>query len=292
MPPSDSGLAPNFEPNFEPQALGYHHNNHGNNSLWADFDPLLSPASTSLLRLSSLELDNTGDSAGSNGNSLPCNKNTSLHVPTTNMASFSECAINDNPLARDEPLAVTAVNRNVGALQQVITPKLQDSRGRARFPVNLKFVIDCKCIACRDSLYRGPYTLDHGVPRDEAHSWIELCDISDCDSRYGIRRVPDTEHLFKTKVGHRRDLSCCCAAAACNFVSDRWCDLRRHHVTKHCINPKRYPCPEPFCVYGGENGFKRLDKLKDHHRKVHEEKLRPIRIQRPLQSAATKPTAE
>ena len=207
------------------------------------------------------------------------------------MAATVASDTNESAQLSGDSSGVIEDSTRAGVLQQVMTPELPSSRGRVRRqPLYLNRAADCSCRLC------DPFWKRLGVGHkysnramNLAHSSIELCKNKECDSRYGIRRVPDTEHLFNAQLCHGRNVSCRCAAPACNFVCVRWSDLRRHHVTKHCIDPERYPCPEPFCAYGGENGFKRLDKLKDHHRKVHEGKLRPVQAQRPIQSAVTKP---
>ena len=287
---------PELDPelNFKPRTLGYHDNNHGNDGLFADLDPLLLPASINPVRLSPWDVDTTRYLAGSRGHSPACNDryNASLDIPTTNMAAIVQRDAVDKTHVHDQSSVDNAQSSSGGALEQVLSAGLPSSRRRfTRRPVTLELAVDCTCKSCHP-MYRDlgwNIRIDKGVPANYAHSSIELCDNPECDSRYGIRRVPDTEHLFNAQICHGRDVSSRCAAPACNFVCVRWSDLRRHHVTKHCIKPKLYPCPEPLCGFGGEHGFKRLDKLKDHHRKVHEGKLRPVQVQRPIQSAATKP---
>ena len=281
------------ELNFEPQTLGYHHSNNSNDGLLADFDPLLSPTSINSIRLGSSDADAAGDLAGSSGHSPACNNqyNASLDMPTTNMAAIIASDTNESAQLNGDSSGVIEDSTRAGVLQQVMTPELPSSRDRVRRqPLYLNRAADCFCDLCDPQWKKIGLGYRYGNrAMNLAHSSIELCENIECDSRYGVRRVPDTEHLFDAQFCHGRNVSCCCAAPDCNFVSERWSDLRRHHVTKHCIKPKLYPCSEPFCVYGGKNGFKRLDKLKDHHRKVHEGKLRPVQAQRPIQSAATKP---
>lgn len=209
----------NPELNLEPRALGYPYNKHANDGLLADFDPLLSPTSTHSLRPSPVEIDITGDSAGSNDCSLPCNRNTPLHVPTTNMATLVQCS--PNTQGHGESSLVIADSENTGALQQVMTAALKNSRGRNRVLVDLKPVVNCECDACWYRQLRWKSPVDKLAPKDKAHSSIELCKISDCDSRYGIRRMPDTEHLFTAQICHGRNIRCCCAAQSCTFVCER-----------------------------------------------------------------------
>ena len=282
---------PNLEPNPHfnnpgPRMQSYSYNSHSNDGLLTDVNPPLPPTSTNSVTLSPLELHVAGNLAESPGCLLAYSRgqNASPNPQNMNTAIGSQCASNENAQEHGESSMVIADSEKTGALQQVMTTALKSSRRRDRVPVFLKTVNGCKCLTCYYVNLR--IYISYLACQDKAHSNIELCENLDCDDRYGTHRIPPTEHLFK---GHERYIGCRCDAQNCNFVSHRWSDLRRHHATKHCIRPKIYPCPELFCDYSGENGFKRLDKLKDHHRKVHEGKLRPGKAQRRIQSAATKP---
>lgn len=250
-----------------------------------------------LASLNSGEVDAAGDSAGSHGHSLARKdgQDAFLDIPTANMDTIIQCHTTDNAQGHDESSVVIADSKNTGALQQVMITPVKTSPSRNRVPVRLGHSQNCErftghCRYCRIAGYDS--IPDRCAPRNKVHSWLELCENTECDSRYGILRVIDTLHHFKAQSCHGRPINCRCGVETCDFVSARFSDLRRHHATKHCIQPKRYPCPEPFCDRGGENGFKRQDKLKDHHRKVHEGKLRLVQVQRPIQSAAAKPALE
>lgn len=120
---------------------------------------------------------------------------------------------------------------------------------------------------------------------------INLCSTPDCDRPHGIDRRTETSHLFSPQLCSDKDRYRC-AVYGCQYFAIRRSDLRRHHAVKHCTQPKRFQCPEPYCKYGGENGFKRLDKLKDHQKKIHEGKFKPGQALRTIKSAATKPVTE
>ena len=66
-----------------------------------------------------------------------------------------------------------------------------------------------------------------------------------------------------------------CPVKDCDYRSLRWSDLTRHITAKHCIAPKRFPCPAIGCKYSGENGFARKDKLKSHYQSMHAGKALP-----------------
>ena len=60
-----------------------------------------------------------------------------------------------------------------------------------------------------------------------------------------------------------------CDTPNCAHKAKRWGDLKRHTLTHHCLNAKKYSCSFPGCERGGENGFPRKDKLKSHFENVH-----------------------
>ena len=121
--------------------------------------------------------------------------------------------------------------------------------------------------------------------------FIDACSARDCDLPHGVIRQGGTEHLFSPQLCNGQ-VQYRCAVQGCHYFSIRRYELKRHHAVKHCTQPKRFPCPEPYCKYGGENGFKRPDKLKDHQKKIHEGKPKPGQALRPIKSAATKPVTE
>ena len=60
-----------------------------------------------------------------------------------------------------------------------------------------------------------------------------------------------------------------CLEPHCSATFGSWMDLRRHTNVRHCTTVQRFPCDVPGCKYGGTNGFKRKDKLRDHVKNVH-----------------------
>jgi len=59
-----------------------------------------------------------------------------------------------------------------------------------------------------------------------------------------------------------------CKEEGCKTIVKRWAELPRHYKTAHCLVPDNFPCDVSGCKYGGENGFKRHDKLTSH-KKTH-----------------------
>ena len=56
-----------------------------------------------------------------------------------------------------------------------------------------------------------------------------------------------------------------CAEKDGGLATKRWSDFLRHATTRHCANAeeKKFPCTVVGCKYGGGNGFRRKDKLKN-----------------------------
>lgn len=226
---------------------------------------------------------------------VPMKQTAVLLLKTTSTTTANQSAISladdshDN--AKASQTSSAAIGCSAGVLQQLTTPALQlleSTSGFSHARVRLVPVPDCNCDPCRTFPYSWDALLKF-APKDEAHIRLKICDVANCDTPYGIRRVPDNEHLFAPQLHGRKNIRCRCATQGCTFICERYSDLKRHHAAKHCTNPRRFPCPEAFCTYGGENGFKRLDKLKDHHRKVHQGKLKPTQAFRPIQPATIKP---
>ena len=120
---------------------------------------------------------------------------------------------------------------------------------------------------------------------------VNACSAPDCDRPHGVRRQTETQHLFSPQLCNDQ-VRYRCAVQGCHYFSVRRFELKRHHAAKHCTQPERFPCPEPYCKYGGDNGFIRPDKLKEHHKKIHEGKHKPGQALRTIKSAATKPVTE
>ena len=142
----------------------------------------------------------------------------------------------------------------------------------------------------RDFLYGPDFAGDWVLWSFNGH-FIYACFAPDCDRLYGVDRRRPTKHLFSPQLCSDK-VQYCCTVQGCQFFSIRRSDLKRHHAAKHCTQPERFPCPEPLCKYGGDNGFIRSDKLKEHQKKIHEGKVRPGQALRTLKSAATKPVPE
>jgi hypothetical protein len=96
-----------------------------------------------------------------------------------------------------------------------------------------------------------------------------------CGYKYPWGYVP---HHYKTHFENEQGRYRC-KAPNCNTTFARWGELTRHYGT-HCLKPETFPCDVIGCKFGGENGFKRKDKLSDHRRKVHDEKATPDQLMR------------
>lgn len=70
-----------------------------------------------------------------------------------------------------------------------------------------------------------------------------------------------------------------CRVPNCARRFKRMPDLMRHYSI-YCTRADKFPCDVIGCKFGGDNGFPRKDKLRDHKRKVHEGKAAPDQLMR------------
>lgn len=103
-----------------------------------------------------------------------------------------------------------------------------------------------------------------------------FCD-SPSDDRLYRKDFAKHERTHFGKVGEYH-----CLEEGCNTTTKKFADLKRHHSNKHCTNAPKFSCPVLGCKYGGDNGFTREDKLKSHHRNVHQGKAAPGKAFQPL----------
>ena len=68
---------------------------------------------------------------------------------------------------------------------------------------------------------------------------------------------------FRTLDGTYR-----CPSEGCKKTFKHMKDLTRHSKN-HCLEAERIDCAAPGCDRKGNNGFHRMDKMKDHYRKMH-----------------------
>lgn len=88
----------------------------------------------------------------------------------------------------------------------------------------------------------------------------------------------------RTHFGNSGDYHC--LEEGCKTNTKKFADLRRHYTVRHCTNASKFPCPVFGCKYGGDNGFTREDKLKSHHRNVHQGNVVPGKAFQPIQPKA------
>ena len=135
---------------------------------------------------------------------------------------------------------------------------------------------ECGCIACLKE------RLDLNL-RNFGYSGVFTCPVPDC------KKIPFFK-IYQDRYSHRdyfdehftqSDKKYTCNAPDCGHISKRWPDLRRHSRT-HCVRSPQFPCSQFGCSRGGNNGFHRMDKLKDHQRKVHQGNVAPKRPGQPM----------
>jgi len=128
----------------------------------------------------------------------------------------------------------------------------------------------CECLSC---LHLG----EHLVPLFYFNRDTIACRVPGCVETFAS---PLGYFQFQTRSRHEKghflhdEHYMCNCSSDCKRSFKRWEDLVRHTSNKHCLNPKRFPCPEIGCKYSGENGFVRKDKLKSHYKNAHEGKPR------------------
>ncbi len=121
----------------------------------------------------------------------------------------------------------------------------------------------CECLSCLHfGEYPGPYYFNGDTTACRVPGCVKTFAGFDVDRRPWHER----DHFLE-------DRKYMCNSSGCKRSFKRWDDLVRHTSSRHCLNPKRLPCPEIGCKYSGGNGFVRKDKLKSHY-KTHEGKPR------------------
>jgi len=129
----------------------------------------------------------------------------------------------------------------------------------------------CECLSCLD-------LGGHLVPSCNFYRDTTACRVPGCVKTFASHalcgRLPSCIHLCHERDHFLQDRKYMCNSSSCKRSFTRWEDLVRHTSNKHCLNPKRFPCPEIGCKYSGGNGFVRKDKLKSHYKNAHEGKPR------------------
>ena len=172
-----------------------------------------------------------------------------------------------------------------------LTPRASDTLatiGNSHHPFSVGGLgRDCECVACvferqaEDSKtklvgYYSPYKYNCCFQPCLSHTFYEKVEWK---RHYGTHLKQ--EGRFPCNSGN-------CKNSKRSFT--RFVDLLRHSTNIHCLNPKKFPCDVLGCKYGGDNGFLRKDKLKDHKKNVHERKPvfgtpRPLRAIKPKTKA-------
>ena len=117
----------------------------------------------------------------------------------------------------------------------------------------------CTCMACNLV----------GVPQ----GWKvnSICRVEECTfttDNHGDYITHERDHYFDSSNGRFR-----CTEHHCKFATKRWPDLVRHSTVRHCLTPRKFQCPVPYCKYRGDKGFIRKDKLRSHMKNVHKDEI-------------------
>lgn len=208
---------------------------------------------------------------------------------------FSHSLKMENVPRAKSPIAVPFLSHHKGNDQQRLSPS---DTGPAH---------SCRCMNC---LFIGTLkAIDLGKPKLVSGEWQEeflpeennvlysiACRFPGCEEQKicGSRYLENPEddgwlasmlkpnlaehertHFGKAGAYH-------CREKGCQTETNKFADLKRHCLVKHCTNPTKFPCSILGCRYGGDNGFTREDKLKSHYRNVHKGKIVPGKAFQPL----------
>jgi len=172
-----------------------------------------------------------------------------------NLDSWSDCTSPKDIAGIEQPQVDSCLTRH-------------ESEGQNRDQPHLDPIQKCSCMKCLD-LGRG-YQIQPGA-----------CRFPGCQEQSIFRNPFGHEQSHFGKAGDYH-----CLEEGCKTTTKKWADLRRHCLNQHCTNATKFPCPVLGCKYGGDNGFIREDKLKSHHRNVHQGKVVPGKAFQPIKPKA------
>lgn len=150
-----------------------------------------------------------------------------------------------------KPTSEPANNESVPVVSSQCTCNVCLCVGQFRVPEAES--LECIVERCTQAFTILPYELDW-TRKYKRHY------LSDCSTK--VRGDHERQHFYQD--GKYR-----CNETYCKSSFSRWDSLRRHCSAQHCTNARKYPCTVLGCKYGGENGFKRADKLGSHRKNVH-----------------------
>lgn len=191
-------------------------------------------------------------------------------VPQTyvNHDSWSDCALQEDIAGIEQPQVDSCLTR----------PESEVNHDQLYLDPNHK----CSCMNC---LFLGIST---EWPVKNGSGYILACRFSGCQeqilSPYYFAMRDDLTRHERAHFGKIGDYHC--EEQGCKTSTKKWADLRRHCLNRHCTNATKFPCPALGCKYGGDNCFTREDKLKSHHRNVHQGKVVPGKAFQPIKPKA------
>ncbi len=184
-------------------------------------------------------------------------------VPQTyiDQGSLVNGGVQENIAGRKHPLVESCLIRCEGD---------KDNRDQPYLDPNHK----CSCMSC---IFLGKYSSGSSLK----------CRVPGCQQQcthwhpYFTGSPHEQAHFGKPGDYH-------CLEEGYKTITKKWADLKRHYTVRHCTNPPKFPCPVLGCKYGGDNGFTREDKLKSHHRNVHQGKVVPGKAFQPIEPKANR----
>ena len=130
---------------------------------------------------------------------------------------------------------------------------------------------DCNCISCKIKLrFQKAIKLKTS---DGIYSYYP-CHFQWCGcGLFCFNDVWAIHNWKKHYITHlKQDGKYTCGDGDCKRAFSRSVDFFRHSNDVHCKYAQKFPCDVFGCKYGGDNGFRRKDKLTSHKRNVHDGK--------------------
>ena len=132
---------------------------------------------------------------------------------------------------------------------------------------------DCDCINCTIELHfqeaaalKVPFGSTSHCFKYPCH--LQICKFETISHQYWAKGEWKRHYCSHFK----QDGKYTCDDGDCKRAFSRSVDFFRHSNDVHCKCAQKFPCDVFGCKYGGDNGFRRKDKLTSHKRNVHDGK--------------------
>ena len=134
----------------------------------------------------------------------------------------------------------------------------------------------CICLNCLDHIalpdlrkFRDQFpALQQISCRIEGCTWSKEIFLWFVDAMWQMKSHEESHFREQTRDQDGKRIYTC-TDDRCRIPTQRKDDVKRHYATVHCKNPERFPCHVIGCLFSGENGFTRNDKLTSHMKSTH-----------------------